>query len=443
MGINNRQRRKAKKLQREKRADRSHAQGHHGARQHRYDRPLTEVELVRQGVLLAAHAFRFYSEHEFAQAFEDLGWLRERVGFGAVDEAVTYWVELALDGHWNQGWQPGDVVRVLGRKLGSEPVAAVVDLIAASAVRRPEATRDRRWEAQIDVLRAESGPSATGSATAWEKRLHAAVRALSLLLHLPPLPKLARSSGAARGGTRHAAGADAVLERVRALLAKAESTPFPEEADAFTAKAQELMARHAIDQAMLDAGGRGDSGGEIIGWRIGVDDPYAAPKSLLLHAIAQANRSHSVYSSDLGFATVFGTEADLEVVELLFTSLLVQGTEAMVRAGRSIDGSGRSRTRSFRQAFLVAFAVRIGERLDAVTREVVAEGERRYGDALLPVLASREQAVQDAVNRVFPELVQKGLSVANRAGYAAGRAAAETASLTLFDELPERAVRYG
>ena len=37
-----------------------------------------------------------------------------------------------------------------------------------------------------------------------------------------------------------------MLERVRALLAKAESTTFPEEADALTAKAQQLMTRHAL-----------------------------------------------------------------------------------------------------------------------------------------------------------------------------------------------------
>ena len=36
---------------------------------------------------------------------------------------------------------------------------------------------------------------------------------------------------------------DGLLDKVRALLAKAESTRFEAEADAFTAKAQELMAR--------------------------------------------------------------------------------------------------------------------------------------------------------------------------------------------------------
>ena len=44
-----------------------------------------------------------------------------------------------------------------------------------------------------------------------------------------------------------------VLDKVRALLAKAESTTFDAEAEAFTAKAQELMARHRIDRAVFEA----------------------------------------------------------------------------------------------------------------------------------------------------------------------------------------------
>ena len=46
------------------------------------------------------------------------------------------------------------------------------------------------------------------------------------------------------------------VSKVQALIAKAESTEFPDEAEAFMAKAQELMTRHAIDLAMLD----GESG---------------------------------------------------------------------------------------------------------------------------------------------------------------------------------------
>src|SRR5205807_2396905 len=83
------------------------------------------------------------------------------------------------------------------------------------------------------------------------------------------------------------ADADArILERVRALLAKAESTTFPEEAEALSAKAQELMARYAIDRALL--GGVGDGPHGVGGRRIHIDDPYARSKFLLVDVVADA-----------------------------------------------------------------------------------------------------------------------------------------------------------
>ena len=41
------------------------------------------------------------------------------------------------------------------------------------------------------------------------------------------------------------------LVLIRALLAKAEATDFPEEAELFTAKATELIAKFSIDEALL------------------------------------------------------------------------------------------------------------------------------------------------------------------------------------------------
>ena len=66
---------------------------------------------------------------------------------------------------------------------------------------------------------------------------------------------------------------DGILDKVRALLAKAESTQFEAEAEAFTAKAQELMTRHRIDRAVLNASD--DLGDAPAGRRLGIDDPYA------------------------------------------------------------------------------------------------------------------------------------------------------------------------
>jgi hypothetical protein len=152
-----------------------------------------------------------------------------------------------------------------------------------------------------------------------------------------------------------------VLTRVRALLAKAESTTFEAEAETFSAGAQALMARHSIDAAMLAASATsGVTAGGPEGRRIGIDRPYEAPKVLLLDVVARANRCRSVWSKDLGFVTLVGFGADLEAAETIFTSLLVQATHAMRIYGRRTTHYGATRTRSFRSSFLTSYAHRIG-----------------------------------------------------------------------------------
>lgn len=448
MGRNNRERRRAKKLKRQKderpaNAPRRNAGGgftrpsdcrddrRPGAgderedRADRGDRPFEP--LLRSAVLAAAEAFRVEPEAVYRSRLDALALLEARAGRGAIDGAVAWWVERGLDQAWASGWQPADVMRMIRRILGSAHAEGLGPAVAESGVRRPEAAADDRWAVQVASIGDDGGRSSLGRGP----DVSLAVEAISVLLHLPPLPRLSVASDRRADGRRDGSGA--MLERVRALLAKAESTTFPKEAEAFTAKAQELMARHAINQAMLDVG-RTAGPADVVGWRIGIDDPYAAAKSLLLDRIAVANRCRAVWSKRLWFSTVFGTRSDLEMVEILFTSLLVQGTDAMLRAGRAVDRSGRSRTRSFRQSFLVAYATRIGERLSATTAEVVADAERR-GDAVLPVLASRAEAVDDAVMAAYPDMVERGMAISNYAGWAAGRAAAEVASLAVGDEL--------
>jgi hypothetical protein len=93
------------------------------------------------------------------------------------------------------------------------------------------------------------------------------------------------------------------------------------------------------------------------------------------------------------------------------------------------DSAGRSRTRSFRQAFLFAFAERIGERLEVATRVATEAANDVHGSDLLPVLAGRMTAVDDAFHAMFPDLVASSARITNMAGWAAGRAAADLAHL--------------
>ena len=90
--------------------------------------------------------------------------------------------------------------------------------------------------------------------------------------------------------------------------------------------------------------------------RLAVDDPYTSAKSSLLAVVASANGVRAVWDEAFAQMTLIGFRSDLEVVEMLYTSLLMQASRAMLGAGRIIDERGRSRTRSFRQSFYVAFS---------------------------------------------------------------------------------------
>jgi hypothetical protein len=182
---------------------------------------------------------------------------------------------------------------------------------------------------------------------------------------------------------------------------------------------------------MLDGpGGRRRESTAVISRRIAVTDPYRSAKSMLLGAVSRANRCRTVWDQRESIGTVFGVASDLDIVELLFTSLLVQATESMLRAGSVVDRRGTSRTRSFRHSFLIAFAGRIGQRLRDTTNAVVADEDRARGGALLPVLVERQKDVEEAMKREFPHLVTRRVSVSSDSGYAAGRAAADRASLS-------------
>jgi hypothetical protein len=199
------------------------------------------------------------------------------------------------------------------------------------------------------------------------------------------------------------------------------------------------MAKYSIDHALLAAEtGREEEPG---GRRIAVDNPYEAPKASLLQTVAQANRCRVVWSKELGLVSVIGFPADLDAVELLFTSLLVQANSAMLRAGSKQDAAGRSRTRAFRQSFLISYAVRIGERLSEATghaeQHAVAEqaaasaGAEGGGKDLVPFLAARHQAVDDTVDAMFGGKLTRSRAVraTDAEGWQSGRAAADLASL--------------
>ncbi|WP_330466672.1 DUF2786 domain-containing protein [Streptomyces longwoodensis] len=335
---------------------------------------------------------------------------------------------------WGRGWQPADVVRVVRRELGDASVGLLAELIRGQAPR--DRVRGRRWRdqlAQLDEVLADAPPRpdrfSHATAVLELYRLLLRLPALEPLQDAPPRgPGRINASGGPGGSGGSGSSSARMLARIRALLAKAEATGFPDEAEALSAKAQELMAKHSVDEALLDAAAPApDAPGAC---RIGVEPPYEQAKAVLLDAVASANHCRAVWNEPFCFSTVVGFEADLEVVELLHTSLLVQAQSAMARAEAAQRAGGRKRTKTFRQSFLAAYAHRVGTRLAEAAGSQVT-------DDLLPVLASREVAVTAAADRLFPDTVSTRLrGVSDEAGWIEGARAADRAQMRSRPRLP-------
>ncbi len=124
------------------------------------------------------------------------------------------------------------------------------------------------------------------------------------------------------------------LETIRALLAKADGTDFPEEAEAFRSKADALMTAYAIEQWQLDALEDADRASKLpvsrdvnINWWM--TSPLKDQLWSLLLSVARHCRisvvPHAVqWHGNKPAVPVVGLESDLDYFDMLFSSLYLQ-----------------------------------------------------------------------------------------------------------------------
>lgn len=348
-----------------------------------------------------------------------------------LDELVRRW--------YAGGWLPDELVRNV--RLSSD--ASVVEL-ARWAIGAERATRTGERVEPVWQARWERAEPVTVPDAHWldrwfrsrHDRNHAA--GLQSLLHLvdlwqqgrqvetliAPPPGIVPVGQAAT--TRRPATTDPRLERVRALLAKAESTDHEAEATTFTAKAHELMTRYSIDEALLAADAPTSDGPGMT--RLPLDPPYADAKALLLQTVADSMRCRALYLKEFQLSTVIGFASDLEGVELLFTSLLVQSHRALTDAIKGAEPGSHRRSQSYKSSFLMGFTQRVGDRLTESNRLTYAD---ESAGTFLPVLQSREEKVQRMVEERFTTGATRHVRVGSSAeGYHQGRQAGDAARLS-------------
>jgi hypothetical protein len=277
-----------------------------------------------------------------------------------------------------------------------------------------------------------------------------------------------------------------ILRQVQALLAKADGTPFTEEADTYRQKADELMTLYAIEEFELAAAGGKPR--EAVESRVvpvaAAGSPIGQPLVDLASTIAAHCRCRIVYYNlrALGrvnvSAKVIGFPSDLDFFELLLVSLQMkmgmdlepkydttktkgQNVKIMKEAGmkwaRICDmcdiphdqGKSPEAISIYRKEckaqgvkpmtimpgvyvnnFAAGFVTEIGQRLLAM-RDTTEKHVASTGHDLV-LFKTRDEEVQDAFREMFPKLhhVPAKRSSFNGTARAAGAKSGATADLS-------------
>jgi hypothetical protein len=216
---------------------------------------------------------------------------------------------------------------------------------------------------------------------------------------------------------------DDMLDRVRKLLAKAEAEGVtPHEAEALSGKAAELMARYGIERARLGAlHPETDKSADMI---VEIEDPYATTKALLLSNLAGAMGGQAIRLSSKGTTKihVFGYQSDLDRIEMLYTSLLVQMHRAMTWQQRAISAYDRNHIRAWRRSFMIGYTsgvvLKVKAAEDAARNNAAAE-DTPGGMSTALVLADRSLVVKTRIQQAYPRMRTNKISYSGN-GYAKG-----------------------
>lgn len=224
-------------------------------------------------------------------------------------------------------------------------------------------------------------------------------------------------------------------QKIAMLLAKAENTPYPAEAEAFSEAAEKLMLRLGIARAELE------SVGETKPEKVGkVSREYKG-----IFAIANVTMAYSI-ATGFGHITglqsswnrgrnrtlhLIGVESDLADLTQLLDSLEMQALAALATWRKETADERRYCTAMEKElrdrSFLTGFGSTVGSRLRKA-RTVEEQSVKGTGTEL--VLVGKAQRVADYMAENYPNL-RKGTSRQGHsyAGSNAGRRAGENANL--------------
>lgn len=200
---------------------------------------------------------------------------------------------------------------------------------------------------------------------------------------------------------------ETIIERIQKLLTKAERTDNPAEAEAFFAKAAALQSKHAIDEIMLNAAA-GKKRDDIITKEFPFTGGYARANIMMLDALGKVLNCRVIivtnWSSNKSKAEtgrVHGFRSDIERLEILFSSLMIQATRQLKPWAKEHTYSHQTAAQKYqaRKSFLIGFGLGAAQKLKEAMTEVV---DSTPGSGL--VLVDRKDQVDRHVDDSYGKL---------------------------------------
>lgn len=229
-------------------------------------------------------------------------------------------------------------------------------------------------------------------------------------------------------------------DKIGKLLAKAESTT-PEEAELLLQKAQELMSRYSIDEAMVAAARGVESAEKVVEERIVYTGIFREAAFDIGRALVEPNECRHLISRRGNTTTlvVIGFEGDVSRVKMLDASVQIQARGALLRWQKDQDRTHMSSMQWYkaRREFLFGFSEGLRSQLDAAHKKAVKEAkadEKPSPDSpssgsVEIVLRDKKQRVTDWIDEKYGRLsttsrrYSSGGYAARGAGHDAGRRA--------------------
>ena len=213
-----------------------------------------------------------------------------------------------------------------------------------------------------------------------------------------------------------------VMEQVALMLEKAKTTT-PGEAEMLTARAEKLMIRHGLTEAMLEAASPTVKDEPIVKRTIRFHNTFAAAL-VNLGMVAEAfgtMRALQSGTKNTYVLWIVGHESDADRVVPLIVSLEEQAHRAM-RDWWKREGKERCYWMTTQQQWMArrqfynSFAAGVASRVREELQEVKSE---RTGSDL--VLVGRLQRVNDSLGKTGQARAKKSSAVGQSAGWEAGR----------------------